>query len=127
MLIYITVAPTGGSLWWARGICDMNDAVKGAMKAEGQARLEPPINPGCAFLDLCTCAARCGMHMVRWDGQPTGGSKRHRDGTSSCFAACMLLCSWLLYCTYRICPCFLLVAMPLHCPALPLYPRRSNY
>ena len=34
--------------------------------------------------------------------------------------------TWLLRCTHRRHPCFLLVAMPLHCPVLPLHPRRSN-
>ena len=93
VLLYNTVAPIGGSLRWAPSTCVENDADKGAMKAGHQARLEPPRNPGCASLDLCTCAAGCGMHMVRGNGQPTGGSNRHRDGASHCFAACVLLCS----------------------------------
>ena len=62
------------------------------MKAEGQARLEPPRNLGHASLDLCTCATGCRVHMVRGDGQPTGTKNGHRDGASSCFAACVLLC-----------------------------------
>ena len=33
---------------------------------------------------------------------------------------------WLLRCTHRRRPCFLLVAMLLRCSALPLYPRRTN-
>ena len=92
MLIYNTVAPTKGSPRWARSTCVLNDADEGAMKAEGKARLEPPRNPGYASLDLCTCAAGCGVHMVRGDGRPTCDGNRHRDGASSCFAACVLLC-----------------------------------
>ena len=34
------------------------------MKVEGQARLELPQNPGCAYLDFCTCATGCRVHMV---------------------------------------------------------------
>ena len=34
--------------------------------------------------------------------------------------------SWLLQCTHRKQPCFLLVAMLMRCYALPRYPRRSN-
>ena len=118
-----------GSLTWARSFCVLNDADKGALKAEGLARLEPPENPSCASLEFCTCAAGCEMHIVRGDGQPTGGGKIRRDGASSCLSACALLCylvPWLLRCTHRMRPCFLLVAVALHCPALPLYPGRYN-
>ena len=40
---------TRGMVWWVGGVhCgDM-----GAMKAEGQARLEPPRNPGYAYSDF---------------------------------------------------------------------------
>ena len=62
------------------------------MKAEGQARLEPPRNPSYVSIKLCTCVAGCEVHMVQGDGQPTGGGKIHRDGANSCFAACVQLC-----------------------------------
>ena len=39
--------------------------------------------------------------------------------------ACCLV-TWLLHCTHGRRPCFLLVAMLLYCPALRLYPWRSN-
>ena len=92
VLLYNTVAPTWGSLRWARGTCVQNDADKGAMKAEGQARLEPPKKLASASLELCTCTASCEMHRVQRDGQPKDGGYVHRDGASSCFAACVLLC-----------------------------------
>ena len=62
------------------------------MKAEGQARLEPPRNPGCVSTGLCACAAGCGMHMVGGDDRPKGGGNGPRKGARSCFAACVLLC-----------------------------------
>ena len=92
MLIYTVVAPIGGNLSWGCSTCVVNNEDQGAMKAEGPARLEPTRNPGCASFDLCACAASCGMHMVRRDGQPTGDRNGHRDGASSCFAACVVLC-----------------------------------
>ena len=64
MIMYSTVAPTGVSLRLGWSTCVVNNEGKGAMKAQGQARLEPPRNPGCATLDLCVCAAGCKMHMV---------------------------------------------------------------
>ena len=91
MLINSAVAQTEGSLRWGRGTCVVNNVDPGSMKAKGQTRLEPPRNPGCASLDLCACAAGCGMHMVRGNGQPTGDRKERREGASSCFAACVLL------------------------------------
>ena len=46
------------------------------------------------------------------------------SGLASPHACCFV--SWLLHCTHRRHPCFLLVAMHLHCHALPLHPQRSN-
>ena len=57
MLLY----NTGGGL---RCVRDVHNEDQGAMKAEGQAKLEPPTNPGCVPPDLCACATGCGMHMV---------------------------------------------------------------
>ena len=62
------------------------------MKAEGQARVEPPRNPRCASLELCTCTAGWEMPMVRGDGQPTGDKSIHWDVARTCFPACVLLC-----------------------------------
>ena len=62
------------------------------MKAKGQARLELRGNPGCASLDLCTCATGCTVHMVGGDETSKGTRGGHRDGASTCFAACMVLC-----------------------------------
>ena len=104
VLIYNIVAPFGGSPRWAQSAYGPNDADKGAMKAEGQARLEPPRNPGRASLDLCTCAIGCRVHMVRGDGHVT----------------------WRLCCTHRRHSCFLLVVMLLHCRVLPLHLWQSN-
>ena len=39
------------------------DADKGAMKAEGQARLELPRNPGYASVVSCMCDTGCRVHV----------------------------------------------------------------
>ena len=39
------------------------NADKGAMKAEGQARLELPINPGYTSVDFCMCGTGCRVHV----------------------------------------------------------------
>ena len=57
MLLY----STGGGL---RLVRDVHNEDQGAMKAEGQARLEPPRNTGCVSRDLCVCAAGSGLHKV---------------------------------------------------------------
>ena len=57
MLLY----SNGGGLRWVR---DVHNEDQGAMKAGGQARLEPPRNRGCASTDLCVCAAGYGIHKV---------------------------------------------------------------
>ena len=59
------------------------------MRAEGQARLKRPRNPGCVSADLCVCATGCGIHRVGGDKRPNGVHECAR----SCFAACMLLCN----------------------------------
>ena len=60
--------------------------------AEGQARLEPPKNPGYVSSGLCVCGAGCGMHNVRGDERPKGGKNGCRKGANSCFATAVLLC-----------------------------------
>ena len=65
MLLY----NNGGGLRWVR---DVHKEDQGAMKAEGQARLEPPKNPGCVSTGLCACATGCRMHRVRGDKSPKG-------------------------------------------------------
>ena len=76
---------TRGLMRWVGGVhCgDM-----GAMKAEGQATLEPPRNPGCAYkgycvlvvgyeesgvVDIYKCAADSGLRGVRGSGRLHGG------------------------------------------------------
>ena len=68
---------TGGGLRWVR---DVLKGDQGAMKAEGQARLEPPRNPGWVSTDLCVCAAGCGIHRVRGDECPNGGGSGRPTG-----------------------------------------------
>ena len=68
------------------------DVDKGAMKAEGQARVELPRSPGYISMDFCMFDTGCRVHMVRRDGMPKDVNGGNPDGTSSCFAACMLLC-----------------------------------
>ena len=80
MLLYYT----RGSLQWVGGVHygDME-----AMKAEGQARLEPPRNPGYAptgycmlavgyvesgVVGICVCAVGSGLHGVTGDGHIRG-------------------------------------------------------
>ena len=92
MLIYHVVSQSGGCPGRAHSTYGLYDADKGAMKAEGQARLELPRNPGCASLDLCTCATSCRVYMIRGVEQSKGTRDGHRDGARSCFAACTLLC-----------------------------------
>ena len=57
MLLY----STGGGLRW---ISDIHNGEQGAMKPEGQARLEHPRNPGCVSTHLCVCAAGFGIYSV---------------------------------------------------------------
>ena len=75
MLLY----NNGGGLRWVR---DAHKAEQGAMKPEGQARLELPRNPGCVSTDLCVCAAGCRMHRVRGEERPNGGGSGRRTGGS---------------------------------------------
>ena len=97
---------TRGLVWLVGGVhCgDM-----GAMKAEGQARLEPPRNPGYAYTGYCVLAEGYlesgvvgnyeyadgnGFRGVTGDGRlHGGGGTRTTERVSSRFAACVLLCS----------------------------------
>ena len=96
---------TRGSLRWVSGVHygDME-----AMKAEGQARLEPPRNPGYASMGycmlavgymesgvvgICVWAAGSGLREVTGDGRLHGGGGTRTTGARSCFAACLLLCT----------------------------------
>ena len=47
------------------------------MKAEGQARLERPRNPGCVSTDFCMCAAGSGLHGVKGGGRLHGSGHKH--------------------------------------------------
>ena len=71
----------GGGLRWVRGV---HNEDHGVVKAQGQARLEPPRNPGCVSTGLCACAGGCGKHMVRGDERPEGGGNGRRKGAPSC-------------------------------------------
>ena len=99
------------------------------MKAEGQARLELPRNPGCASyffwayagaLPVAGCTRSEGMKRPKIAGVDTVTGPALASPHACCFV------SWLLHCTHRRPPCFQLVAMLLRCHALPLSPRRSN-
>ena len=130
---------TRGLVRWVGGVHygDME-----AMKAEGQARLEPPTNPGYASTGYCMLAVGCvesgvvgiyeyaagnGLRGVAGDGRlHGGGGARTTEGPlllrrmrAALYLGC---CSAPL----RRCPCFPLVAMLLRCCAFPLYPRRTN-
>ena len=52
---------------WAESTNGLYDADKGAMKAEGQARLELPRNPGYTSMDFCMCGTGCRVHVGRED------------------------------------------------------------
>ena len=73
MLLY----NTGGGL---RCVREVHKGDQGAMKVEGQARLEPPRNPGCVSTDSCVCAPGCGIHRVRGDERPNGGGSGRPTG-----------------------------------------------
>ena len=46
---------------WAHSTDDLYDTDKGVMKAEGQARLELPRNPGYTSVDFCMCGTKRGQ------------------------------------------------------------------
>ena len=94
---------TSGLIRWVGGVhCgDM-----GAMKAEGQARLEPPRNPGYAYTGYCVLAvgyvesgvvgtygyaAGKGLRGVTRVDVTTVAGIREQWRVRSCFAACVLL------------------------------------
>ena len=124
MHVYNTVAPSGGSPRWAQSPCGPNDADKEAMKVEGQAR-----PPETLAMRLWTCAralpvAGCTL-FEGMDSQRIPGMEAVTGPTLASPRACCFVTS-RLRCTHRRHSCFLLVAMPLHCPILPLHPWRSN-
>ena len=71
-------------------------------------------------LPVAGCIWSEGMKRQRISGVDTKTELALPSQHAWCFV------SWLLHCTPRWRPCFLLVSMFLHCHALPLYPRRSN-
>ena len=91
---------------WVGGV---HYGVMEAMKAEGQARLEPPRNPSHATMGYCMlavgyvesgvvgkyeCAAGNGLRGVTGGGRLHGVlAVREQRGVRSCFAACVLLCT----------------------------------
>ena len=66
-MMYLSLGVRGGCPGWAHSTDGLYDADKGAMQAEGQARLELPRNPGCAPYGL--------MH-VRYRLQVAQGPRR---------------------------------------------------
>ena len=116
MLLY----HTRGDLRWVGGV-QYED--QGAMKAEGQARLEPPRNPGYVSTGCCVCAAGSGLHGVRGGGRLHGsGGERTAGGPfllgrmrAALYLACCVapIRGALAFCLL-LCCC---VAMP--CPFTP--------
>ena len=129
---------TRGLVRWVGGV---HCGGMGAMKAEGQARLEPPRNPGYAYTGYCVLAVGYvesgvvgnyeyadgnGFRGVTGDGRlHGGGGMRTTEGPLLLRRICAALFLGLL-CAGQRSPCFLLVAMLLRCCALPPYPRRTN-
>ena len=97
---------------------------------EGQARLELgwscqgtlATRPWTFLCALPVAGCTCADGMIR---QRTIGEDTLTGPALGAPHACGFV-SWLLHCTPRKRPCFLLVAMMLRCYALPPYPRRSN-
>ena len=58
-----------------RWVHDVHNEDQGAMKAEGQARLEPPRSPGYVSTGFCVCADGSGLHRVRGGGRLNGGGR----------------------------------------------------
>ena len=82
MLVYYT---RGGLRWVGSVPC----ADLGAMRAQGQATLKPPRNPGYASTGYCMLAVgymESGVMDVS-----TVTELREQQGARSCFAACVLL------------------------------------
>ena len=89
MFLYYTV----GLVWWVGGVHygDME-----AMKAEGQARLEPRRNPGhveSGVVGNYEYAAGSGLRGVTGGGRLHVGWNMRTKRGCSCFAACVLLCT----------------------------------
>ena len=96
------------------------------MKAKGQARLEPPRNPGCVSTGFCLCAAGSGLHGVRGGGRLHGGGREQT--TRGPFLLCRMRAALYLGCCVApiggaLAFCLLLccyVALP--CPFTPSDP-----
>ena len=156
MLIYSARAPTGGSLRWSRGTCVVSNEDQGAMKVEGQARLEPPRDPGYAHwacaralpVAECTWSEERGIQRVT--GMDTETGLAFASPHAWCFvtccciapiggtlAFCLLLCRCIaLPCPYtpggptgqRPSPLLMLKLCSCHCPQslAGRYPRSSG-
>ena len=84
MLLYYT---RGGLRW----VGNVQYGELGAMKAEGQARLEPPRNSGYASTGYCMLAL--GYNELGVVDVSTVTEVCEQQGARSCFAACVLLCT----------------------------------
>ena len=102
------------------------------MRTRGQRRLRARLGwspPKTLAVRLWTCArvlpvAGCTWSQGMDSQQVTGLDTKTEPPLASPHACCFV--TWLLRCTHRMHSCFLLVAMPLLCPALPLYPGLPN-
>ena len=130
---------TRGLVRWVGGVhfVDME-----AMKAEGQARLEPPRNTGYVSTGYCMLAvgyvesgvvgiyeyaASNGLCGVTGDGRIRGGGgTRTMEGPLLLRRMCAALYLGCCFAPVGDALAFLLVAVLLRCRALPLYPRRTN-
>ena len=64
----------------AQSTVGLYDADKGAMKAEGQAKLELPRNPGYTSMDFCVCDTGYRVHVGRGDDTSRDIRGGHQDG-----------------------------------------------
>ena len=116
MLLY----HTRGGLRWVGGV-QYGD--QGAMKAEGQARLEPPRNLGYVSTGSCVCATGSGLHGVGGGGPVHGGGSTRtargplllRRMRAALYLGCCVACigDALAFCLL-LCCC---IALP--CPFTP--------
>ena len=111
MLLY----HTRGGLRWVTGV-QYGD--QGAMKAEGQARLEPLRNPGYVFTGSCLCVTGRGCQGVRGGGRLHGGGSTQTT-RGSFFLGRMCAALYLGCCVAPIGDNLTFCLLPCCCAALP--------